>query len=164
MHITTKVSRDRKKPVLLGGDKMQRELTTEELKLLAESGYSKKAIELYVNKVNLGEIENPDIVETNVGPCGDVIKLYIKVDKYGIIKKAKFYYLGCPGSAASASAMTELMKGKTVEEANRITEGDIIKELGGLPRPKLDCPKLARKTLQKAISKYERKFGNLKEL
>jgi len=138
-------------------EKMQRQLTKEELKLIEDSGYSKKAIQLYVNKVNLGIIENPDVVETHVGPCGDAIKLYMKVDEKGIIKDVKFYYLGCPSSAASASAMTKLVKGKTIEEAKKITEDNVLNELEGLPKPKLDCPKLVIKTLQKAIAKYEKK-------
>jgi nitrogen fixation NifU-like protein len=136
---------------------MSKKLTEEELKLLEESGYSKKAIELYVDKVNMGVIKNSDLVETHVGPCGDVIKLYLKVDKDSLIEEAKFYYLGCPGSASSASAMTTLLKGKTVYEAKKLTEEDILKELGGLPKPKLDCPKLAITTLRKAIEQYEKK-------
>ena len=138
---------------------MSRKLAQEELKLLGESGYSKKAIELYVNKVNVGELENPDVVTTYFGLCGDLIKLYLKIDKKGIIEDAKFYYLGCPGSASSASAMTELVKGKTVDQAKKITEGDVLNALGGLPKTKLDCPKLAIATLRKAIAEYEKMKG-----
>lgn len=136
---------------------MSRELMEEELRLLEESGYSKKAIELYVNKVNVGVIKNPDVVGTYIGPCGDVIKLYLKVNENGVVEDAKFYYLGCPGSASSASAMTKLVKGKTIGEAKKITEDDVLRELGGLPKPKLDCPKLALTTLRKAIAEYEKK-------
>lgn len=128
-----------------------------EIGLLEESGYSKKAIELYANRVNMGALKNPDIVETYTGPCGDVIKLYLKVNKNCVIEKAKFHSLGCPGSAASTSAMIELVKGKTLVEAKKMTENDVIKELGGLPEPKLDCAKLATKTLQKAVADYEKK-------
>jgi nitrogen fixation NifU-like protein len=122
---------------------------------LAKSGYPKKAIELYVNNVNVGALENPTVVTTYLGPCGDLIKLYLKIDKNGTIENAKFYYLGCPGSASSASAMTELLKGKTVDQTKKITEEDVLKKLGGLPKMKLDCPKLAIKTLRKAIAEYE---------
>ena len=138
---------------------MSRKLAQEELKLLGKSGYSKKAIELYVNKVNVGELENPDVVTTYFGLCGDLIKLYLKIDKKGIIEDAKFYYLGCPGSASSASAMTELVKGKTVDQAKKITEDNVLNELGGLPKTKLDCPRLAVKTLRKAIAEYEKTKG-----
>jgi NifU-like protein involved in Fe-S cluster formation len=136
---------------------MPRKLTKEELKLLEESGYSKKAIRLYADKINVGVIKSPDIIETYTGPCGDVIKLHLEINKNGIIEDAKFHYLGCPGSAASASAMTNLVKGKTIEEAKKLTKDGILKELGGLPKPKLDCPKLAIATLQKAIAEYEKK-------
>jgi len=138
---------------------MSRRPAEEELKLLAESGYSRKAIELYVNNVNVGAIENPDIVTTYRGPCGDVIKLYLKIDRTSIIEDAKFHYAGCPGVAASASAMIELVKGKTVDEAKKMTEDNVLIELGGLPKTKLDCPKLAITTLRKAIAEYEKTKG-----
>jgi len=138
---------------------MSRKLTEEELKLLTESGYPKKAIELYVNNVNVGALENPTVVTTYFGSCGDLIKLYLKIDKKGSIEDAKFYYLGCPGSASSASAMIELSKGKTISEAKKITEDDVLNALGGLPKTKLDCPKLAIKTLRKAIAEYEKMVG-----
>lgn len=140
-------------------DKMSRKLTEEQLKLLKESGYSEKAIELYVNKVNMGALQNPNVITTYLGPCGDIIELYLKIDKTGIIKDGKFYYLGCPGSAASASAMIELVKGKTMDEAKKITENDVLNALGGLPKAKLDCPKLAIATLRKAIAEYEKMKG-----
>ena len=140
---------------------MSRKLVEEQLRLLAESGYPKKAIELYVNNVNVGALENPDVVTTYLGPCGDLIKLYLRIDQKGIIEDAKFYYLGCPGSASSASAMTKLIKGKTVDQAKKITEEDVLNALGGLPKTKLDCPKLAIKALRKAIAEYEKQRGRL---
>ncbi len=126
---------------------------------MAESGYSKKAIEFYVNKVNVGTLENPSVVTTFLGPCGDLIKLYLEIGGKDIIDDAKFYYLGCPGSAASASAMTTLLRGSTVKQAKKMTEDDIIKELGGLPKLKQDCATLSIKTLRKAIAEYEKQKG-----
>ncbi len=140
---------------------MSRKLVEEQLRLLEESGYPKKAIELYVNNVNVGALENPTVVTTYLGPCGDLIKLYLRIDQRGIIKDAKFYYLGCPGSASSSSAMTKLIEGKTVDQAKKITEEDVLNALGGLPKTKLDCPKLAIKTLRKAIAEYEKQRGRL---
>jgi len=128
---------------------------------MAESGYSKKAIELYVNKVNVGILETPSVVTTFLGPCGDLIKLYLKIGENDIIDDAKFYYLGCPGSAASASAMTSLLKGSTVKQAKKMMEDDIINELGGLPKLKHDCATLSIKTLRKAIAEYEKQKGRL---
>jgi len=138
---------------------MSRELTEEQLKLLEESGYPKKAIELYVNNVNVGALENPTVVTTYLGSCGDIIKLYLRISNTGIIEDAKFYYLGCPGSASSASAMIELIKNKAVDVAKKITEHDVLNELGGLPKMKLDCPKLAITTLRKAIAEYQKMMG-----
>jgi NifU-like protein involved in Fe-S cluster formation len=126
---------------------------------MMESGYSKKAIDLYVNNVNVGTLENASVVTTFLGPCGDLIKLYLQIGKKDKIEDAKFYYLGCPGSAASASAMTVLLKGKTVNQAKNMTESDILNELGGLPKSKSDCAKLSIKTLRKAIAEYEKQKG-----
>ena len=98
-----------------GGEKTSRKLSKEELKLMQESGYSKKAISFYVNNVNVGQLENPTVATTFLGSCGDLIKLYLKINEKNIIEDAKFYYLGCPGLATSASAMTTLLKGKNVE-------------------------------------------------
>jgi NifU-like protein involved in Fe-S cluster formation len=128
---------------------------------MMESGYSNKAIKLYVNNVNVGKLENPTIATTFLGSCGDLIKLYLKINGKNIIEDAKFYYLGCPGSAASASAMTMLLKGKTIDQAKKMTGGDILTELGGLPKAKLDCTKLSIKTLRKAIAEYEKLRGRL---
>lgn len=126
---------------------------------MMESGYSQKAINLYVNNINVGTIENPSIATTFLGPCGDLIKLYLKINEKDSIEDAKFYYLGCPGSAASASALTTMLKGKTINQAKKLTENDVIADLDGLPKSKLDCAKLSIKTLRKAIAEYEKQKG-----
>jgi nitrogen fixation NifU-like protein len=136
-----------------------RKLSEEELKLMAESGYSQKAIEMYVNNVNVGTLENPSVITTFLGPCGDLIKLYLRISENDVIEAAKFYYLGCPGSAAAASAMTMLLKGKTVNQAKKLTEDDILVELDGLPKSKLECAMLSVRTLRKAIAEYEKIKG-----
>jgi nitrogen fixation NifU-like protein len=144
---------------VLGSEKTSRKLSEEELKLMAESGYSKKAIELYVNNVNVGTLENPSVSTTFLGPCGDLIRLYLRINERDVIEDAKFYYLGCPGSAASASAMTNLLKSKNVNQAKQLTEKDILAELDGLPKSKLDCARLSIRTLRKAIAEYEKLKG-----
>ena len=135
---------------------LSKKLTTEEHKLLREAGYSDKVIELYKNKVNIGSIINPDVALAYTGPCGDTMKLYLRISESGIIENAKFQYLGCPGAASSGSAITAIAKGKRLEEAKKITEQDLLKELRGLPESKLHCPKLAVTTLRKAIAEYEK--------
>jgi nitrogen fixation NifU-like protein len=144
-----------------GGETTSRKLSEEELKLMVESGYSSKAIKLYVDNVNVGKLENPTIATTFLGSCGDLIKLYLKINEKNIIEDASFYYLGCPGSASSASAMTALLKGKTIDQAKKMTGDDILAELGGLPKAKLDCTTLSIKTLRKAIAEYEKLMGRL---
>jgi len=126
---------------------------------MVESGYSKKAIKFYVDNVNVGKLENATLVTTFLGPCGDLIKLYLRINEKDVIKNAKFYYLGCPGAASSASAMTTLLKGKTVNQAKKLTEEDILAELGGLPKSKLDCARLSIRVLRKAIAEYEKTKG-----
>jgi NifU-like protein involved in Fe-S cluster formation len=128
---------------------------------MVESGYSNKAIKLYVNSVNVGKLDNATVATTFLGSCGDLIKLYLIINEKNVIENAKFYYLGCPGSASSASAMTMLLKGKTIDQAKKITGNDILAELGGLPKAKLNCTKLSIKTLRKAIAEYERRKGRL---
>jgi len=130
-------------------------LTKEQFELLKDAGYSVKVIELYMNKVNVGVIENPDVSLAYRGPCGDTMKLYLRISNDAVIEDAKFQYLGCPAAASSGSALTRIVKGKTLEEAKKIIEQDILHEIGGLPEAKLHCPKLAVTTLQKAITTYE---------
>jgi len=144
-----------------GGEKAPKKLSEEELKLMVESGYSSKAIQLYVDNVNVGKLDDASVISTFLGSCGDLIKLYLKINEKDVIEDAKFYYLGCPGSASSASAMTTLLKGKTFEQAKMMTGDDILGELGGLPKSKLDCTTLSIKTLRKALAKYEKLKGRL---
>ena len=140
---------------------MSRKLSEEELKLMVESGYSNKAINFYVDKVNVGKLKNPTLSTTFMGSCGDLIKLYLKINEENVIEDASFFYLGCPGSASSASAMTTLLRGQTIDQAKKMTGNDILTELGGLPKSKLDCTTLSIKTLRKAIAEYEKLQGRL---
>lgn len=133
---------------------MSKKLTKEKVELLKVAGYSRKAIEYYVKDVNVGIIKNPDVTMAHTDPCGDTMKLYLKINNSGTIEDAKFLYLGCPGLAASGSVLTKLIKGKSIREAKKITENDILQELDQLSKSKLDCPKLAITTLQKAIWKH----------
>lgn len=130
-------------------------LTKSEFELLTDIGYSVKVIELYMGRVNVGVIENPDANLAYTGPCGDTIQLHLKISNNTIIEDAKFQYIGCPAAASSGSALTRIVKGKTLEEAKKITDQDILHELKGLPEVKLHCPKLAVTTLKKTIRKYE---------
>jgi nitrogen fixation NifU-like protein len=123
------------------------------IELLRKAGYSEKAIDYYIKKLNVGIIEGADAVDSYTGLCGDSMKVYLKVEK-GVIRDAKFQAIGCAGAFASGSALTEMVKGKTLKEAEKITEKDVIRELEELPGPKLHCARLAVDALRKSIESY----------
>lgn len=127
--------------------------------------YSKKVIELFLNPKNVGEIENPDGVATEGSPaCGDMVTVYLKVDKESLkIVDVKFKSFGCASNIATASIVTEMVKGKTLEEAKKISWKEVVEEVGGLPPVKIHCSVLAVDALQAAIVNYEEKMGIQKE-
>ena len=124
--------------------------------LLVKSGYSNKAIEYYLKKVNVGLIEEPSVHVAYTGPCGDTMEVYLKIES-NVIQDAKFRAIGCAGSFSSGSALMEMVRGKTLAEAEKITEEDVINFLGGIPKQKIHCACLAKRTLQMAIEKYKAK-------
>lgn len=124
--------------------------------MLLDSGYSKKAISYYLEKPNMGSLPEADQVSEMTGPCGDTMKVYLKLNQ-GRIEDAKFQVLGCPGAVASAMALADLIKGKSLENALLIKDRDIFRCLVGIPDEKQDCIRLAAKTLEKAIHDYEEK-------
>jgi nitrogen fixation NifU-like protein len=128
-------------------------MMSEVRRLLEKSGYSIKAIEYYLKKVNVGRIENPSAHLAYTGPCGDSMEVYLKIES-DIIKDAKFQAVGCAGAFSAGSALMEMVKEKTLREAEKITEEDILDFLGGIPRQKIHCACLAKRTLRKAIEKY----------
>lgn len=119
--------------------------------------YNKIIMEHFRNPKNMGEIKNPDSTAEMGNPvCGDVIKIYIKI-KDNKISDCKFETMGCATAIATASIITQLAIGKSLEKAKNITDNDISIALGGLPKVKFHCSNLAAKALKKAIEKYEQK-------
>ena len=127
-------------------------------KMLSESGYSDKAIRYFLEKENIGILEGADQITDLTGPCGDSMKISLSIDR-GRIEDARIQVLGCPGAVASACALVNIAKGKTLDEAARIDLDALYKELEKLPDKKVHCARLAIKTLQKAIEEYLSRRG-----
>jgi nitrogen fixation NifU-like protein len=118
------------------------------------SQYSEKVMEHFKNPRNVGGIENPDGVGHVGNPvCGDIMELYIKV-KGGIIVDAKFKTFGCGAAIATSSMVTEMVKGKRIEEALKISNKAVAEALDGLPPVKMHCSVLAEEALKSAIEDY----------
>ena len=121
--------------------------------------YSEKVIDHFANPRNVGEIENADgIGEVGNSKCGDIMKMYIKVED-NTIAYVKFKTFGCGAAIATSSMATELIKGKSIDEALQLTNKAVMEALDGLPPVKVHCSVLAEEAIKAAVSDYYKKQG-----
>jgi nitrogen fixation NifU-like protein len=119
--------------------------------------YNDKVMENFRNPRNVGEIENPDGVgRVGNASCGDIMEIYLKIDNE-IITDAKFKTFGCAAAIASSSMATQMIKGKSIDDALKITNKQVIEELEGLPPKKIHCSVLAEEAIKLAIENYKSK-------
>ena len=121
--------------------------------------YSEKVMDHFTNPRNVGEIANPSGVGTVGNPiCGDVMKMFLKIEN-NIIVDIKFKTFGCGAAVATSSMVTEMVKGKSIEESLKITNKAVAEALGGLPAVKMHCSVLAEEALRSALKDYYKKQG-----
>lgn len=121
--------------------------------------YTEIVMDHFMNPRNVGEIENADgIGEVGNAKCGDIMKMYLKIEN-NVITDVKFETFGCGSAIASSSMATEMIKGKTVEEALNVTNKQVVDALGGLPAHKLHCSVLAEESIKSAVKDYYDKNG-----
>jgi nitrogen fixation NifU-like protein len=127
-------------------------------KMLADSGYSEKAIHYFLQKPYMGSLQDADQVSAMTGTCGDTMSICLKMEN-GVIQDARYEVLGCPGAIASAMAVVDLIKGKEIWDARTLNDGDVFRALEHIPAKKHHCIQLAVKTLQKALDDYTEQFS-----
>ena len=122
--------------------------------------YSAKVLDHFSNPRNVGEIADASGVGEVGNPvCGDIMKMYLKINDSGVIEDVKFKTFGCGAAVATSSIATEMIKGKTVDEALKLTNKAVVEALDGLPPAKLHCSVLAEQAVKSALSDYYRKKG-----
>ena len=122
-------------------------------RMLAEAGYSKTAIQYYIEKPNMGSIPDAELKSEMTGTCGDTMGIYVKMNDH-TIQDAKYEVMGCAGAVSAAMAAVDIIKGHSLEFARQLNDGDIFKVLEEIPVKKHHCIQLAVKTLHKAIDEY----------
>ena len=122
--------------------------------------YSEKVMDHFNHPRNVGEMENPSGVGT-VGnaKCGDIMRMYLDIDDNGIIQEAKFKTFGCGAAVATSSMATELIKGKSIDEALKLTNKAVMEALDGLPPVKVHCSVLAEQAIKAALADYYKRNG-----
>jgi nitrogen fixation NifU-like protein len=124
--------------------------------------YTEQVMDHFKNPRNVGEIKDADGVgEVGNAKCGDIMKIYLKINDEGVIEDVKFLTFGCGSAIASSSMATELIKGKSVDKAVELTNKAVVEALGGLPKAKVHCSVLAEQAVKSALYDYSQKTGRV---
>ncbi len=126
-----------------------------ERKMLSDAGYGDPAIDYYLEKKYMGHFADADQVSEKVGSCGDTMKVYLKIDDNNYIEDVRYEITGCAGAISAAMAAVDLVKGKTIEDALKMTDGDVFNVLKNIPEKKHHCIQLAVKTMHKGIQEFK---------
>ena len=122
--------------------------------------YSEKVMDHFMNPRNVGEIEGANGVgEVGNAQCVDIMRIYLKIDENEVVKDVGFMTYGCGAAIATSSMATELVKGKTVDEALKLSNAAVMEALDGLPPAKVHCSVLAEEAIQSALEDYQRRTG-----
>jgi nitrogen fixation NifU-like protein len=122
--------------------------------MLTEAGYAEPAINYFIEKKYMGCLQDASQTSEKVGSCGDIMKIYLKVDDRDIIQDVRYEITGCAGAISAAMAVVELIKGQPVDKALTINDGDVFKRLENIPEKKHHCIQLAVKTMHQGVQEY----------
>ncbi|MCF8125546.1 MAG: iron-sulfur cluster assembly scaffold protein [Desulfotignum sp.] len=124
-------------------------------RMLSEAGYAEPAINYFLEKKYMGHIPDASQVSEKIGSCGDIMKIYIKVNDSDIIQDVRYEITGCAGAVSAAMAVVDLIKGQPIDRALTINDGDVFKRLENIPEKKHHCIQLAVKTMHQGIEDYK---------
>lgn len=127
-----------------------------ERKMLSEAGYADPAINYYLEKKYMGHLDNASQVSEKVGSCGDIMKIYLKINDADIIEDVRYEITGCAGAISAAMAAVDLVKGKTVTEALNVNDGNVFTVLENIPEKKHHCIQLAVKTMHQGLEEFQK--------
>jgi len=128
---------------------------TSQRKMLSEAGYALPAINYFIEKKYMGHLQDASQISEKIGSCGDIMKIYLKVDDRNIIQDVRYEITGCAGAISAAMAVVDLIKGQPLDKALTINDGDVFKRLENIPEKKHHCIQLAVKTMHKGVEEYQ---------
>ena len=131
--------------------------------MLLDCGYSEKAVRYFMEQPYMGSLPDADQISEMLGSCGDTMKIFLKVED-NTIADIRYQVLGCPGAISASMAAVDLVKGKSIEQARNLNDGDVYNQLVDIPVKKHHCIQLAVKALHKAIDEYMNGHSELKDV